>query len=784
MKLHVDDVKYPAKPKDQIGQIKARLQSAKCLTDISLEELAAKIGQGYSVSPGVMIGGKSAEHWTQQQIFLVDIDNANTTAPTMTVKSALAKCAENSLPPVFWYLSYSHSEQIPKFRLAFATKEPITDTRQRALIVETLIDLFDQADKTCRNADRIFFGTNKLVTVLDLGARIDIEAVCGAHVPPPSRTVTNGAELDRMKREFDFFGFLRDRNGATIFNNAKCAMFETCELCGHKKDLVFYHQTNTFMCFGAECHRGGSIIDYLMIAKRMSAGDAIEHFLYELCGQDRSHKRDFAITKTRPINLSLVERVRQAHATKNYSFDDKGLGALFADVFKDQARFNVTANCWFTYTGKVWEADTGGMEVSKLAKDLADAVLIYGTTIEDEQRKKTFLDFMGRLGQFRFRDTMIKDARDCYFISSADLDRDMDLLNCQNGTLNLKTFEFTSHKAENLLSKISNIVFDPAAKAPLFERFIDDVMLRDAEKITYLQKIFGYSLTADTSLETCFMLFGATTRNGKSTLVETFSYMLGGAAGYSMTMQPQTLAQKQNKDSRQASGDIARLKGCRFLNASEPPKRMIFDVALLKTLLGRDTITARHLHEREFEFVPHFKLFINTNFLPLIQDDSLFSSGRINVITFERHFLPGEQDRTLKDRLRQQESLSGIFNWCIEGLKKFRIEGAEPPEQVRDSTNEYRNNSDKLGNFIGECLEKSENNSKASEVYTRYKSWCELNGFGLENKGNFFDELRGKNLLIKAGTVGGQTAKNVVPGYEIIEDRSLADAYFGKRAPY
>ena len=66
MKLHVDDVKYPAKPKDQIGQIKARLQSAKCLTDISLEELAAKIGQGYSVSPGVMIGGKSAEHWTQQ----------------------------------------------------------------------------------------------------------------------------------------------------------------------------------------------------------------------------------------------------------------------------------------------------------------------------------------------------------------------------------------------------------------------------------------------------------------------------------------------------------------------------------------------------------------------------------------------------------------------------------------------------------------------------------------------------------------------------------------------
>jgi putative DNA primase/helicase len=129
---------------------------------------------------------------------------------------------------------------------------------------------------------------------------------------------------------------------------------------------------------------------------------------------------------------------------------------------------------------------------------------------------------------------------------------------------------------------------------------------------------------------------------------------------------------KQNKDSRQASGDIARLNGCRFLNASEPPKRMIFDVALLKTLLGRDTITARHLHEREFEFVPIFKLVINTNFLPLITDDYMFSSGRINVITFDRHFEPHEQDRILKTRLREPENISGLFNWCLVGLRLFK----------------------------------------------------------------------------------------------------------------
>ena len=247
--------------------------------------------------------------------------------------------------------------------------------------------------------------------------------------------------------------------------------------------------------------------------------------------------------------------------------------------------------------------------------------------------------------------------------------------------------------------------------------------------------------------------------------------MLGNTAGYGMSMRPETLAQKQNKDSRQASGDIARLDGCRFLNASEPPKRMIFDVGLLKNLLGRDSITARHLHEREFEFIPRFKLFINTNFLPLITDDTLFTSGRINVITFDRHFEPHEQDKNLKNKLIKAENLSGILNWCIEGLKLYYKDGAKPPQAVTTTTDEYRTNSDKIGNFIAECLEQQANtNTKALDVYTRYKEWCLDNGFGVENKGNFFDELRGKNIFAPSGTINGVTVRNVIKDYVLIRD--------------
>lgn len=471
------------------------------------------------------------------------------------------------------------------------------------------------------------------------------------------------------------------------------------------------------------------------------------------------------------VPKAIINRLKELGADINFSLNDKGFGELFAEVYKNTCRYNATAKEWFFYNGKVWTRDEGSMRTLNKAKELADSLLIYATTIQDENVKKNFLDYASKLGQLRFRETMVKDSRDIYFVTQSDFDKNLELFNCQNGTLNLKTFEFAPHNPDDLLSKISNVVYEPSAKSEEWEKFIDEVMQGDTEKIEYLQKILGYALTADTNLETCFILYGATTRNGKSTLIETLLYMLGNTAGYGMSMRPETLAQKQNKDSRQASGDIARLDGCRFLNASEPPKRMIFDVGLLKNLLGRDSITARHLHEREFEFIPRFKLFINTNFLPLITDDTLFTSGRINVITFDRHFEPHEQDKNLKSKLIKPDNLSGIFNWCIEGLKMYYTDGATPPQAVTNATAEYRTNSDKIGNFITECLEpRIGTNIKALDVYIKYKEWCSNNGFGVENKGNFFDELRGKNIFATSGTINGKTVRNVVRDYILIRD--------------
>lgn len=471
---------------------------------------------------------------------------------------------------------------------------------------------------------------------------------------------------------------------------------------------------------------------------------------------------------------NILLQLRKIKPECNMELSDMGNGWLFAEIFKNKCRFNATAREWYIYCNGVWKQDTGGMITSQLAKVLADSLLIYCTEIIDSKLKEPFIKHCAKLGQLRYRKTMTEDARDHHYFYAEELDKDLYLLNCQNGVLNLKTFEFMEHSPDFLCSKIANVVYNPDQSAEAWETFINQVLEENKPKIEYLQKLFGYALTGSTAEECCYMLYGSTTRNGKSTAIETVSYMLGGSSGYSMNMRPETLAMKPNTDSRSASSDIARLQGCRFLSCAEPPKKMVFDVALLKTLLGRDQITARFLHQNEFQFVPVFKLVFNTNFLPIVTDSTLFSSGRISVITFDKHFSPQEQDKGLKDRLKQPENLSGLLNWCVAGLKKYYAEGLTPPPEVTAATDQYKNDSDKIGGFITECLiEKPDKNIKLKDVYAEYEKWCTDNGFGVENRNNFTSEMKSKGLYKTSGTVNGKTCRNIIKGFVIAADETF-----------
>jgi putative DNA primase/helicase len=445
--------------------------------------------------------------------------------------------------------------------------------------------------------------------------------------------------------------------------------------------------------------------------------------------------------------------------------DDIASGRLFSIVFGNVIRYNKTAKSYFYYDGRVWKIDEEGLISFHLTKLLQKRLYAYIARKETDVSKE-YVKYVERLSSRQKREIMLKEAKDFDFVDSTMWDSRGELINLQNGVYNLETHEFLPHSPEYLLTKIANATYNPEAKSKDWEKFISEVT-QSKDKERYLQVKFGYGMTTDTQEESMDIIYGRSTRNGKSTVLETISYTLGT---YAQNVNPETLAQKP-RDSRSPSEDVARLNGCRFLVCPEPPKRMVFDVARVKTFIGRDTLTARNLYEKSFEFVPCFKLFMNTNYLPVVTDDTLFSSGRVRVITFDRHFEENEQDKTLKDRLQTPENISGIFNWILEGLKIYQNEGIIVPECVKEATKEYRESQDKINQFISDTLEENPDGVMTiTNVYPEYVKWCQNNGYFSEKKTLFIDELKTKGLWRNTGTVRGTTHRNVMVGYAFSDD--------------
>ncbi len=445
--------------------------------------------------------------------------------------------------------------------------------------------------------------------------------------------------------------------------------------------------------------------------------------------------------------------------------DGIAFAKLFSDVFGSVLRFNATTKSFMFYDGTRWVVDRQNLMAEGYAKLFARALARYA--YEHEESPKDFVRAVQGYGDCTKRQKLVTDSRSYGFIAQTDLDTYPNLLNCRNGVLNLDTLQLQAHDPELLLSKCANFFYDPSAESKLFLRFMDDIMQGDKAKIRYIQTLLGYSMTGIAEHEQFCMFYGSTTRNGKSTLLGIVQHLLGD---YACSINPESLAQARDHNGKNANPDIARLHGIRFLQCSEPPKRMKLNVQLVKKMTGGDPLTARFLYEDDFDFEPVFTMFMNTNYLPVVLDNTLFESNRVKVVEFNRHFEPHEQDTKLKQKLRSVENLSGIANWMIQGLKMYHEQGDKfiVPESVKRASDDYKEKSDKLKSFISDRMtEDAQCTVTAKAVYEEYAQWCRDNGFGVENKSNFMDDLRNKNLLSPTGTIAGVTVRNVIKGYSL-----------------
>lgn len=464
---------------------------------------------------------------------------------------------------------------------------------------------------------------------------------------------------------------------------------------------------------------------------------------------------------------AVSEILAKLHPVDNsdYPWTEMGAGQLFADVYIDKVRYIPERKSWFYYENGIWEKDIKNLKTMELCKKLANDLMIYAFSIEDERKRQEYMKYCSKWQVRRMRETILNDAQSVHHIHITEFDSNPYILNCKNGTLDLSTMTFSEHRAADYLTRMAGAEYIPGARCERFDRFIEEITCNDAKKAKFLQKVLGYGLSGDTRIECMYIFYGATTRNGKGTLCESILKVMGS---YGCTMRAESIGMKKNVNSHAPSEDIARLAGTRFVNISEPERRLMLNAALVKSMTGNDTMNARFLNENSFDFHPQFKLYINTNYRPSVNDLTLFTSNRVIVITFDKHFEQSKQDNNLKTLFAEPESQSAILNWLIEGYRMIQAEGLCPPESVKAAIAEYEKDSDKLMCFVEECLvEDTKAEVRTASVYKVYKEWCEDNGLRAESSRKLNAALRRIGTIDRKRPADGGSETTMLLGYKI-----------------
>jgi len=386
--------------------------------------------------------------------------------------------------------------------------------------------------------------------------------------------------------------------------------------------------------------------------------------------------------------------------------------------------------------------------VLKRESDAAKVIVARGGVAEKawtsrKAQRRRFATASGNAGKL---DGMLGEARPYLVRGLQDLDADPLALNVLNGTLlfqpteevdpecpdpdEVRTrkvwrFSILPHERRRLITKLAPVFHCPEAEAPVFHAMLARI-LPDGEVRAYIQRFFGYCLTALTT-EQMFCIFFGEGSNGKSTLVDIVAHLMGD---YATSVPVMSLVNENNRKGSEATPDLIRLPAARFVRSAEPKEGLPLDESLIKDLTGGEPINVRRLNHEFIEVYPRFKLAISCNRKPVIRgnDDGIWR--RVSLVPFEVQIPKEERDKRLPDKLKRE--LPGILNWMIEGaLDYLNRGGLEPPEAVMAATKEYREESDPLGAFVRSAVDITRQPHDVVEQGTLYEAfgiWCKKDG--------------------------------------------------------
>lgn len=342
---------------------------------------------------------------------------------------------------------------------------------------------------------------------------------------------------------------------------------------------------------------------------------------------------------------------------------------------------------WHAWDGKAWVFDPEGLRTRGMVASFIKELNV--RTFQQPWNRKYTLES-------RYLNNVLGALQLSTLTPASDMDALPSYLNCQNGVLDLTTFELEEHNASLNLTMMTEAEYDETID-PAWTTFIEEI-LPDQETREYLQRLVGLSLLGEVLLHTLPILQGSGS-NGKSTMMMAVVHALGSYAHVAES----TLLMSGAGEAQAASPATLMLRGKRLVVTSETEDGKKLASAFVKQITGGDLLTARALHKMPVTWKPTHSVFLLTNPMPIVDGSDKALFRRLKVIPFSVIFPPDKIDESLPQKLELLSS--SILAWAVAGLKDYRENGINEPAGITAATDEYRNENDSLASFIESNLE-------------------------------------------------------------------------------
>lgn len=270
-----------------------------------------------------------------------------------------------------------------------------------------------------------------------------------------------------------------------------------------------------------------------------------------------------------------------------------------------------------------------------------------------------------------------------------DFDTDDIWFHAANGWVNLETLEFTPHTPQRLSRRKSAVAYNPEAKCPVYDSFLDTEMQLKQDQVRVIDQFSGLCLTGDIHHQKMLTFIGRP-GSGKSTLLNSWTHVLGDLA--------------IERKLTELQGESMRFAGSSFVGST----LCWFDeVDVKKAEMGNalgTIITGEHINvERKgingiIKTRNSVKCVLTANRLPNTAELGIYR--RIILINLSHSFSDSETARLdMADKLK--EEASGILNRMIRGLHDLRKMGTFTMISGHaDLIEEYKAQSDTIAEFL------------------------------------------------------------------------------------